>query len=139
MIDGDCTGIGCCQTAIPKGIKYFDASLGSLKNHTEVWSFDPCGYAFLGEQDGFTFHISDFRDPAFQNRTIDNIPVVLDWVIGSQNCTQAQKSNNYSCHLNSYCVDSDSGLGGYRCNCTKGYGGNPYLDPGCQGQFDCVY
>ncbi|KAL3531677.1 hypothetical protein ACH5RR_005198 [Cinchona calisaya] len=137
LIDGDCTGIGCCQTAIPKGVKKFSALLSTLKNHTGVWPYNPCGYAFVGEQDSFTFHTSDLRDPTFYNRTVDTVPVVLDWVIGTQNCTQAQISNNFTCRLNSYCVDSDTGLGGYRCNCNNGYEGNPYLDPGCKDINEC--
>ncbi|CAI9097267.1 OLC1v1033652C2 [Oldenlandia corymbosa var. corymbosa] len=51
VLDGYCSGIGCCQTAIPKGMKYYLASLSSLKNHTSVFGFDPCSYAFLGERD----------------------------------------------------------------------------------------
>ncbi|CAA2985838.1 wall-associated receptor kinase 2-like [Olea europaea subsp. europaea] len=47
LLDGYCSGIGCCQTSIPKGLQRFSVVLGSLDNHTEVWSFDPCGYAFL--------------------------------------------------------------------------------------------
>lgn len=45
--DGYCTGIGCCQTPIPKGLKNFISGLGSLNNHTKVWSFATCGYAFV--------------------------------------------------------------------------------------------
>ncbi|KAH7844418.1 hypothetical protein Vadar_027788 [Vaccinium darrowii] len=34
-IDGNCTGIGCCQTDIPKGLKVSGGSLSSFNNHTE--------------------------------------------------------------------------------------------------------
>ncbi|KAL0333180.1 UNVERIFIED_CONTAM: Wall-associated receptor kinase [Sesamum angustifolium] len=137
LIEGDCSGIGCCQTAIPKGLKKFNSSLGSLNNHVNITSFDPCGYAFLGDPDHYRFSAHDLIDVSFQNWTIDNVPVVLDWAIGAENCSEAQKYNDFTCLQNSYCIDSDTGLGGYRCSCSKGYEGNPYLTPGCTGSFNC--
>ncbi|CAI9782371.1 unnamed protein product [Fraxinus pennsylvanica] len=136
LIDGFCTGIGCCQTPIPKGLKDFSSALGSLNNHTEVWSFDRCGYAFLGDQDIFKFRTSDFSDENFQNRTIENVPIVIDWAIGNQSCSEAKKSADYACLENSICVDYDV-LGGYRCNCSRGYEGNPYLSLGCTDIDEC--
>ncbi|CAK9140000.1 unnamed protein product [Ilex paraguariensis] len=119
---------------MPKGLKYYFTSLTSLKNHTTVWSFDPCSYAFLGEENAFTFRgASDFLDPDFMNKTLAIVPIVLDWVIGNLSCAQAKAANDYACRGNSYCNDSDSGFGGYRCSCNQGYEGNPYLSPGCQG------
>ncbi|KAL7136206.1 hypothetical protein ABFS83_10G013900 [Erythranthe nasuta] len=138
IIDGSCTGIGCCQISIPKGLHGFEASLGSLKNHTEVWSFDPCGYAFLAEEGTFTFRVEDFLDIGFENRTAQNVPILLDWVIGNINCSEARKSKDYACRENSDCVDSDTKLAGYRCSCVKGYEGNPYLEPGCKDTDECA-
>lgn len=133
ILDGFCTGIGCCQISIPKGLRSFEASLGFVDNHTEVWSFDPCGYAFLGEQDRFTFHSSDLKDETFINRTVENVSILLDWVIGNTTCSEAKNSNHFACKMNSSCIDSDTDLGGYRCSCFNGYEGNPYLEPGCKG------
>ncbi|XP_047307696.1 wall-associated receptor kinase 1-like [Impatiens glandulifera] len=141
VIVGECTGIGCCQTSIPKGLKSYYASLSSLANHTKVWSFDPCSYAFLGEADRFTFRgPSDFLDPdGFINRTMKTVPVVLDWVIGNLSCEQAVKDGNgFACQKNSFCIDSDSGAGGYQCECNDGFDGNPYLSPGCLDINECA-
>ncbi|PIN18061.1 Serine/threonine protein kinase [Handroanthus impetiginosus] len=136
-IDGSCTGIGCCQTPIPKGLKTFWSALTSLKNHTEVHGFNPCGYAFIGDKERFEFHTSDFGDMGFRNRTIENVPIVLDWAIGNSSCDQVKTNSDFACGKNSYCVDSDTSLEGYRCNCSEGYEGNPYLSPGCTDINEC--
>ncbi|KAL0426226.1 UNVERIFIED_CONTAM: Wall-associated receptor kinase [Sesamum latifolium] len=112
-------------------------SVASLKNHTNVWPFDPCGYSFLGDLKSLKFHSSDLTDPTFLNRTIDNVPIILDWAIGNQTCVELLKSNSSACHKDSKCIDSDTGLGGYRCVCDDGYEGNPYLEPGCTDINEC--
>lgn len=137
VLAGYCSGMGCCQTDIPKGLKFYFTDPASIDNHTKVWSFDPCSYAFLGEQDSFQFRgASDFLDPTFVNRTMDTVPIVLDFVMGgNQSCVEALNSNSLLCQQNTSCVDSDSSYGGYLCSCIKGYEGNPYLSPGCKGLF----
>ncbi|CAA2968743.1 Serine threonine kinase [Olea europaea subsp. europaea] len=135
--DGLCTGIGCCQTSIPKGLQAISYSLQTFYNHTNISSFNPCGYAFLGDENVYKFQKSDFSNPNFRNRIIENVPIVIDWAIGNQSCSSAKKSPGYACLQNSVCVDSDTGLGGYRCYCSKGYEGNPYLSPGCSDIDEC--
>lgn len=88
---------------------------------------------FLEIPETFKFSGSDLSDSSFLNRTRDNVPVILDWAIGGENCSEAEKSNGFACLGNSLCIDSETGLGGYRCRCLKGYEGNPYLSPGCTG------
>ncbi|KAK4418907.1 Wall-associated receptor kinase [Sesamum alatum] len=139
VIDGYCSGIGCCQTSLPKGLKFYLTDLSSLRNHTQVSSFDPCSYAFLGEEQKFVFRgASDLSDPNFMQRVLTTVPIVLDWAIGNLTCADAEKAEDYACKANSFCVDSDTGLGGYRCSCNKGYEGNPYLDPGCTDIDECA-
>ncbi|WOH02248.1 hypothetical protein DCAR_0521637 [Daucus carota subsp. sativus] len=140
ILDYGCSGIGCCQTAIPKGLSVYSTILASLRNHTRVWSFNPCSYAFLGEKDSFKFRgASDLSDPTFLNRTVDSVRIVLDWVIGNQTCDEARKSNVYACQSNTYCTNSDNGFSGYFCSCLKGFEGNPYLSPGCQDIDECAH
>ncbi|KAF3655976.1 hypothetical protein FXO38_10044 [Capsicum annuum] len=75
---GNCSGIVCCQAAILV-----------IGNHTAVWSFNPCSYAFLGEHEKFKFRgASDFMDPSFERRIVNDVPIVLDWAIGTQNCSE---------------------------------------------------
>ncbi|KAJ8550943.1 hypothetical protein K7X08_000313 [Anisodus acutangulus] len=139
VVEGRCMGEGCCQTEIPKGLKYFDTELISLRNHTDVWYFSPCGYAFLGEANRFHFRgLPDLNDTNFVKRIMDNVPIVLDWAIGNLTCVEAREHKDYACLNNSRCVDSDTGLSGYRCSCDPGYKGNPYISPGCQDIDECA-
>ncbi|KAL2517786.1 ATP binding protein [Abeliophyllum distichum] len=103
---------------------------GGLWNHTNVSSFNLCGYSFLGEQGSYTFHPSDVSDQNFVPRIVETVPMVIDWVIGNQTCAETQKSSQFACQENSTCVDSETGLGGYSCSCANGYEGNPYLRSG---------
>lgn len=136
VIEGECSGIGCCQTLIPRGLQSFKTRLLTINSHVTVSSFSPCGYAFLGDPDSFRFAIANLDDTSFLETVVNQVPVILDWGIGSQNCSEVQRSNDYACQQNSYCVDlADTGRGGYRCNCSEGFKGNPYLSPGCIGKY----
>ncbi|XP_057808161.1 wall-associated receptor kinase 2-like [Salvia miltiorrhiza] len=139
VISGSCSGIGCCQTALPRGFQYYTTAVNSLNNHTNISSFATCSYAFFGEEDRFEFRgAADLSDPNFMQRVKDTVPVVLDWVIGNLSCDSARSSDDYACKVDSDCVDSGTGLGGYRCRCKTGYEGNPYLDPGCKDIDECA-
>ncbi|KAA8546579.1 hypothetical protein F0562_002682 [Nyssa sinensis] len=128
--NGSCSGFGCCQTSMPQGATDFTVVVGSTWNHTNISDFNPCGYAFVVEEDYFNFSTLDLKD--FQNR--ENVPMVLDWAIGNETCEDAKKnSSSYACRaVNSDCYNSPNGLG-YFCNCSRGYQGNPYLIDDCQG------
>ena len=58
--------------------------------------------------------------------------MVLDWAVGYETCKFAQYKANYICGGNTTCSDPKNGSG-YRCNCKKGYRGDPYLKDRCQG------
>nr|XP_043637106.1 wall-associated receptor kinase 2-like [Erigeron canadensis] len=134
VLDGRCSGEGCCQTSIRKGLKYYNVTLNSFRNHMDIWSINNCGYAFLGDVGTFKFlGASDLSSTSgLYKRANAAVQVVIDWVIRrDQNCTQATE-----CKENSQCYDVDGG--GYRCKCDKGYEGNPYLDQGCQDINECA-
>lgn len=95
----DCSGNGCCQIHLSKGLQYYKAIFDSGIHTDHIRSFDHCSYAFLGEKASFEFRgASDFSDPTFISRTEENVPIVLDWVIGiNQTCDETQKSNTCAC------------------------------------------
>ncbi|KAI3996141.1 hypothetical protein MKX01_031495 [Papaver californicum] len=123
-----CNGHGCCNNTIFEGTKRFNTSMDQTEGTTSAafLSFSPCTYAFVGEYEQFTFNASDLLQvPKY-------IPVVLDWAIRNKTCVEAQKDPTFACLDNSLCINLDY-IPGYRCTCSKGYKGNPYLSPGCQG------
>ncbi|KAG8499391.1 hypothetical protein CXB51_005970 [Gossypium anomalum] len=132
--NGSCSGIGCCQTRIPKDVTSYNISLASYANHTNVLLENPCSYAFVAEIDNYTFSASDLRGFEFQGK---QFPITLDWKIGNRSCNEANMDvNNFACKEYSKCVDSENNSG-YLCKCLEGYVGNPYLPNGCQDINEC--
>ncbi|XP_059631710.1 wall-associated receptor kinase 3-like [Cornus florida] len=135
VTNGSCSGIGCCQTSIPTGVDTYRVRLDSHFTPRRVWNFSPCSYAFVVEQDKFNFSSNLLRDL----QKVQKLPVVLDWSIGDVNCSVAARDLSlYACKdKNSNCYDVDFGPG-YRCNCSEGYKGNPYLPQGCEDIDECA-
>ncbi|GMY06625.1 wall-associated receptor kinase 2-like [Fagus crenata] len=133
VVDGSCDGIGCCQMEIPEGLKQINFKAYSFNKHKDVWGFNPCSFAFIIREDKFNF-ASDYLSSLENNKTL---PMVLDWAIGTETCEDAAKNKSaYVCGGNSTCYNPINGSG-YRCNCTDGYQGNPYLKDGCQDIDEC--
>ncbi|KAI3995668.1 hypothetical protein MKX01_031441 [Papaver californicum] len=133
VIEGSCTGSGCCETTFPKGVHFIFGSV--ISDQTEVWPFNPCSYAFVAETNRFKFSALDLVDIHRKDR--DDIRMVLDWAIGMETCVEAQKNTStYMCQGNSSCKDPVNNPG-YQCKCLDGYEGNPYLKPGCQDVNEC--
>ncbi|KAB2083186.1 hypothetical protein ES319_A05G248500v1 [Gossypium barbadense] len=133
-INGSCSGIGCCQTVIPKGVRGYSVRLSSSYNHSYVLDFNPCSYGFVVEDGAYNFSVSHLADNSFSNKTF---PIILDWTIGNQTCKEAKMHPlNYACKENSACIDAENGPG-YLCKCVYGFQGNPYLLHGCQDINEC--
>ncbi|KAI4973838.1 hypothetical protein ZWY2020_041619 [Hordeum vulgare] len=135
----ECVGIGCCQTSFPGNISSFYTGSGPLRIYnSSTQPFSPCSYSFVAEKDWFKFNHSYVSSTNFASKYTDRVPLVLDWVVGNESCSEATKmGSQYACKaMNSKCVDVPNGPG-YRCNCTQGYEGNPYLQGGCQDINEC--
>ncbi|XP_041012967.1 wall-associated receptor kinase 2-like [Juglans microcarpa x Juglans regia] len=132
VVNGSCSGIGCCQVDIPTGLKDFTLDARSYNNHTNVSDFNPCSFGFVAKQDEFNFSTS-YLDSLQENETY---PMVLDWAIGNEKCETARNKPDFVCGGNSECYDPKNG-DGYRCKCKEGYEGNPYLHDGCQDINEC--
>ncbi|XP_078166909.1 wall-associated receptor kinase 2-like [Carex rostrata] len=140
LFNGSCTGIGCCQIAIPLGMNYYTVRFDANFNNSATSSFSPCSYAVLIEADSFNFSTAYITTTNFLHENNGTVPAVLDWAIGNETCMVAQRNRtSYACvSSNSRCNDSTNGPG-YFCSCEEGYEGNPYLHGGCTGTIIYFY
>ncbi|XP_026451624.1 wall-associated receptor kinase 2-like [Papaver somniferum] len=122
-INGSCSGIGCCEIAVPSGLSAYAATVDIVNRSTSL-SFNPCSYSFLVEDSSFKFSSSYLKD--FKSSGTETLPAVVDWTIGNETCDAVVNSMSYACGPNSACINST--IPGYRCKCLKGYEGNPYLN-----------
>ncbi|RCV33179.1 hypothetical protein SETIT_7G061900v2 [Setaria italica] len=138
LTDGSCSGIGCCQTAIPKGLQYYKVWFDEGFNTSQIYDISHCSYAALVEASNFTFSTRYATSSAFYDTYGRKPPLVVDWAIGNGTCEEARnKPGSYACvSSNSQCFNSTNGPG-YVCNCSKGFQGNPYLVDGCQDVDEC--
>lgn len=132
-LNGTCSrGGGCCQADVPKKLNYFRSYLNEYYNSTDPDR--PCSYSVMMEKAAFNFSTTYLTSTVFNNTYKGQTPAVLDWHIGNWSCDEAKRNMSpYACaSRNSECVNSPNHPG-YRCKCSGGYQGNPYIDGGCIG------
>ncbi|GMN36216.1 hypothetical protein TIFTF001_005835 [Ficus carica] len=130
--DGSCSGIGCCQVDIPKGLKNVDISPRSFESHTQVIDFNPCTYAFVTAEFNFSRNF-------LRNYSETELPVVVDWAIEKKECNEQSEKESPNCHcigVNTVEVPTPDEQR-FNCKCKDGFGGNPYLPAGCQDIDEC--
>ncbi|KMT15831.1 hypothetical protein BVRB_3g058000 [Beta vulgaris subsp. vulgaris] len=135
VVDGECSGIGCCEASIPSGTKNVSVGAYSFSNHSSVYQFNPCSVAFPVAKDAFRFYRKDLIHNVSYYHGM-GLPVVFDWAVGRKNCSAARADGNCLCKHNADCYDAEYELG-YRCKCKDGYSGNPYLPRGCTDIDEC--
>ncbi|KAJ6708182.1 WALL-ASSOCIATED RECEPTOR KINASE 2-LIKE [Salix viminalis] len=132
-----CSGSGCCQTSIPKGLKSLNYSLSTYDSYTKVSDFNLCGFAFLADRR--SLKISDWPlslTPKY-GKDAYATDVVIEWVVENKTCDLAKVNTSaYACGTNAYCTYPEIDQG-YRCSCNEGFEGNPYLEDGCQDKDEC--
>ncbi|CAI9764090.1 unnamed protein product [Fraxinus pennsylvanica] len=135
LADGMCSGLGCCQTSIPREVQIANLTLQSYDQFKNVGDFNNCSYSFLAEESAFNFTLSSLSSL----RNVTSLPMVVDWAVGDGTCVEARNNmSSYACQSsNSKCNEPNNGYG-YRCYCEEGYQGNPYLVDGCQDIDECL-
>ncbi|XP_058106379.1 wall-associated receptor kinase 5-like [Magnolia sinica] len=125
IVNGSCTGNGCCEMELTMDSNSLFMFL-TAGNESSV-SYGRSAYGFVAEDRSYNFSESDLRE--FNRNTI----MKLEWAVGEGICSRAKESNSYFCGENSHCIESNRRYG-YLCDCLPGYEGNPYLNGvhGCQ-------
>ncbi|KAK9673437.1 hypothetical protein RND81_12G167900 [Saponaria officinalis] len=90
--DGTCSGVGCCEAPLPKGLQDVTSILEKIIYNTTV-SSGKCGYSFLSRRsDQILPRAIDLEDPDFFSE-VRRLPGVLDWFIANATCKEAQKKS----------------------------------------------
>uniref|UniRef100_A0A0E0DWP0 Protein kinase domain-containing protein n=1 Tax=Oryza meridionalis TaxID=40149 RepID=A0A0E0DWP0_9ORYZ len=128
----ECSSRGCCQVPISTNLRRFSLGFDNYNTTKEVLNFSSRSYAFVVEKDQFKFKSSYAKADNFMEELARGIPIILEWIAGNETCEEAALEESYACVANnSECVYVKEAPG-YRCNCTQGYEGNPYLKDGCR-------
>jgi hypothetical protein len=132
----NCTNVTTSTLQLAEDPNYL-VTFGQKKNYlvTEI-NIDEglVTYTIPNEDEGSVYPISQDDPGIFVNaRSLAS----FKWVVANLTCSEAQaNSSGYACvSANSNCVpvNSTDGYVGYRCSCSNGFEGNPYLQSGCQG------
>uniref|UniRef100_A0A0D9XEQ2 Protein kinase domain-containing protein n=1 Tax=Leersia perrieri TaxID=77586 RepID=A0A0D9XEQ2_9ORYZ len=138
--NGSCSGAGCCQASVPKRIQYYRGYFNEDYNTSKIWRNSPCSYMVVMEDASFNFSTTYLTSRVFNETYKGEVPVVLDWAITPDTCKEPQRNKtSYACvSNNSHCIDNMNAQG-YRCQCSNGFEGNPYVKDGCKDIDECLH
>ncbi|KAJ8445247.1 hypothetical protein Cgig2_024453 [Carnegiea gigantea] len=137
VINHTCSGAGCCEVQIAEGLHFLSVTAGSIYNYKKTSKeFTLCSSAFVVATDSFKFATANLTMRFDQMPKM--LPVIYDWSIGNETCADAQTNGEWLCCEGHGSECHNIQLGGYRCSCSPGYSGNPFLDNGCQDIDECL-
>uniref|UniRef100_A0A0E0ET33 Protein kinase domain-containing protein n=1 Tax=Oryza meridionalis TaxID=40149 RepID=A0A0E0ET33_9ORYZ len=132
--DGICSGeAGCCKLDFPNGTWYYSTYFSKRNDNSS-----PCSFITVMETTTFNFNKNYFNSTTFYDTYNGLANVSLDWIITMDSCVRVKRNTtSYACISGkSRCVDDPKG--GYRCKCSDGYEGNPYVKDGCKDINECL-
>lgn len=122
-----CSGRYCCETSLPKYLSEYNASFQHFNTENNNTVSEPCTYAFIAYQHWYAFDLNN----------TDYTNVILEWDI-----LDSTLDNSTHQHLSEseYVTCNRSNVGSlqntsssWRCHCSEGFHGNPYVPGGCTG------
>ncbi|KAF2919478.1 hypothetical protein DAI22_08g136900 [Oryza sativa Japonica Group] len=148
--DGSCSGVGCCQANIVLRYSRYTVQIHDLQEQ-DAPSSSPTfndGSAYIVDQ---PFNYTGLM--IFEKNFPQALPAMLDWFIVGDNSTCPMSTNEsapapasaaecrsvHSFYEGYYGDVSDDVVVGYRCRCSPGYQGNPYVKDGCYDIDECAH